>query len=487
MTRATFPSLASTEAATSIITPASWQDCMRTGGQLIAAGQPCDAIIYFHQAAELRPDHVATRLYLAASMLRAGDHKAAFVTYDRLLAHRPDLSAAHHGRGLALNAIGARRAALASFHLAAAYDPDAWASWSSIADITSDEAERRVAINRTAEALEQCCRQNGVPAPRYLACVDALINAHRQADAIRFITSHVAQFPSETAVHDALARACYRMGSFKEAFSHRRRALLTLTANTLATAPAPTPFAPHAAIEALVEITEILDAQGVTSFLAAGTLLGFHRDVGPLAHDRDVDTGVIRESDGTPDVVSLLRHHPDLILRHDLRPGDRYVALMHKGIGIDIFLHDPSETHLICGMSHHPGDIQWRFTRFEPVETSYQGHHWRIPDAPERYLAETYGPDWRRPDKGFASAISSPALFEVDAYTQAYYAATRAKHALQAGNRAKTRALLNQSPMAVGDLEYLFEDIPVTCDTPEAARRGLSNVHAPNGPSVSEQ
>lgn len=39
-----------------------------------------------------------------------------------------------------------------------------------------------------------------------------------------------------------------------------------------------------------------------------------------------------------------------------------------------------------------------------------------MPTNAERYLEETYGLDWRKPDKGFASVISSPALYDVDPY-----------------------------------------------------------------------
>lgn len=430
---------------------ATWSECMRLGMLRMHDGEPHTAVSHFERAAALRPGNITARFNLAAALLRTGEHKTALHVYDRLLADRPDQASLHHGRGLALNALGERASALKAFRTAVSRDEDAWQSWGSIADITADERERQEAVRGAAEALERLCCKPEMPASLHVEYANALINARRHADAVAFISSRISRFPNASAAYNSLARAAYRRGTFEGAFCYQREALLSLDAEAMPGEPLPNPFKPNAAIEATCDVIQILEAHGLAPFLVAGTLLGFHRDGGPLSHDRDVDIGVMRQADDTPDIVDIVREHPGLLLRHDHRPGTRYIALIHRGVGIDIFIHDRIGDHIFCGMTDRPGDIQWRFKRFGLDQRDYGGTRWRIPDAPERYLAETYGPRWQSPDPGFASAISSPALYEVDPHVRAYYALTRARQSLLSGDHAKARALLRQSPIPVDD------------------------------------
>ncbi|MCC4595405.1 tetratricopeptide repeat protein [Xanthomonas campestris pv. phormiicola] len=438
-------------AATLLVGMETWSECMRLGMQQMRGGESHAAILYFERAAALRPGHATARFNLAAALLRSGEHEPALHVYDHLLADRPDHAALHHGRGLTLNALGERASALAAFRTAVSRDEDAWQSWGSIADITSDELERQEAVRCAAEALERLCCKPEVPASLHVECANALINAHRYADAVAFISRRISRFPNASAAYNSLARAAYRRGTFKDAFCYQREALFSLDPKAMPGEPLPNPFKPNAAIEAACDVIQILEAHGLAPFLVAGTLLGFHRDGGPLSHDRDVDIGVMRQADDKQDVVAIVREHPTLLLRHDHQPGARYIALIHRGVGIDLFVHDRIGDHIFCGMTDRPGDTQWRFKVFGLDQRDYGGIRWRIPDAPERYLAETYGPRWQFPDPGFASAISSPALYEVDPHVRAYYALTRARQSLLFGDRAKARALLRQSPIPVDD------------------------------------
>lgn len=422
----------------------NWAGWMRQGMASMRLGSSAEAVSAFTRATALRPTDLMTALSYAAALLRTGSADQALAIYDRLLVEHPTQPKIHHARGLALNVAGDRVAAIDAFRTTVAIDAGAWRSWQSIADITPDEPERRHAIDTMALALERLCDGAAAPPALFATCVGTLIDAGRAADAIGFIDTHAGHFADMTAVHDARARAWYRQGQFEAAFEHKLAALRSLDPKAIQ-APEQNLFVPDAAVAALRDIVAILEAAGVRPFLAAGTLLGFHRNGGPLPHDRDVDIGVIR-STGVPDIVAIVREHPGLLLRRDARPGDRYVALTHKGIGIDIFVHDDSDSHLLCGFSRHPGDIQWRFARFALTDADYHGERWRIPDRPERYLHETYGAGWREPDHGFASAINSPALHDVDPYARAYYAVARAKTAMLIGNTWKAAALIDQSP-----------------------------------------
>ena len=400
------------------------------------------------EADRLRPGHKPILQGLAVAWLRAGHPAPALACFDQLLSITPQDWQAQHGRGLALHALQDRTAALAAFRAVVSRHPDAWRTWGSIADITPHEAERIQAVHGAADSLLRLCSTGEGEPRRHTDCANALLDAHRGREAIAFITSNVPRFKDAATAQESLARAYYELGDFREALRYKQRALSMGCPDVPATRPQPR-FSPDAAVGALSEIGKILNTAGITYFLAAGTLLGFHREGAPLAHDRDVDIGILANGFGSPDVARVIRDHPALILSRRARPGDRYFALTFQGIGVDTFLYEPGDSGLHCGLGRLAGDVAWRFTPFGLKEADYKGRIWTVPDLPERYLAETYGPDWRKPDEGFASALSSPALIETDPHVRALYALSRAYTCQLMGNEARARALLSQSPLPV--------------------------------------
>lgn len=400
------------------------------------------------EADRLRPGHKPILQALAVAWLRAGHPAPALACFDQLLSITPQDWQAQHGRGLALHALQDRTAALAAFRAAVSRHPDAWRTWESIADITPHEAERVQAVQGAADSLLRLCSTGEGEPRRHADCANALLDAHRGREAIAFITSSVPRFKDAATAQESLARAYYELGDFREALRYKQRALSMGCPDVPAPRPQPR-FSPDAAVGALSGIGKILKSAGISYFLAAGTLLGFHREGAPLAHDRDVDIGILANGFESPDVARVIRDHPALILSRRARPGDRYFALTFQGIGVDIFLYEPGDSGLHCGLGRLAGDVAWRFTPFGVKTADFQGRYWNIPDEPERYLAETYGPVWRTPDTGFASVLSSPALFNVDPYVRAYYALTRAHRSCLSGDEVKARAFLRQSPVPV--------------------------------------
>jgi tetratricopeptide (TPR) repeat protein len=396
------------------------------------------------QEARLSRDTRA-RFARAAALLRSGNPAAALIEFDDLVAAPGSHPGAALGRGLALHALGRREDALAAFRQITQADPLAWKAWGSVADITRDEAERVQAINAAAGALTHLTGASDASLALVRAAAKALISARRPDEALALLT----QLPPVRGgpLHGLdLARAYYHCGRFAEAFSVAAHALQDDGHQSSGQA-AETVFEPEVAVRVLIEVLDILSAAGVTAFLTAGTLLGFHRTSGPLAHDRDIDIGVFRDPGGGPDIAGILRRHPDILLPRLARPGARYFGLRHRGVAIDIFVHDQRDGGLVCGLSDLAGDIQWRFTPFSAESKEYCGRRWDAPDNAERFLAETYGPGWKIPDKGFASAVSSPALHLTDIHARACHAALRAHSAFSIGDRAKAAALLRQSPL----------------------------------------
>lgn len=413
----------------------------------INAGDPAGALAPLLDILSHSPGNAEARYALAAAQLRSGNPDAALAEFETVLDQVGAHDGAAYGRGLALFALGERRAALKVFRHLTRPGPFAWKAWASIADITPHEDERKQALRSAAGTLAAICGQSGAASDRRTAAA-ALIAARRPAEAVALLTRNTGPVSGAPMPDRLLARALYHQGRFEDAFIEACR-LLAHTRVIGAPNHRPVPFRPDTAEEVLAEILDILSAAGAAAFLAGGTLLGFHRSGGPLAHDRDVDIGVIRNADGGPDIAAILRAHDRILLPKIARPGDRYFGVEHRGVAVDIFLYDEGGRHFTCGFSELPGDIQWRFTQFDITSAIYGRRSWPIPVAPERYLAETYGPAWQVPDKGFASAVSSPALYRTDAYVRAYYAASRARTALITGDASKARALIRQSPVPV--------------------------------------
>lgn len=429
--------------------PLSWRELMEDGKALMKQGRAAEAAEAFCRACDLRPDHVITVQHLGAALLSAGDPQGAAAWFEEGLGHAPGNPLLLHGKGVAYHAMGARGQALDAFRSTVSRDADAWASWQSIADLTPDENERLQGIDAAADALLRACARPTAAGNDYFRCATALIEAHRFDEAVRFTEKHFHQFAHPRIAHNKLASAHYRRGAFADAFFHKLRALQCLTLDDIGSASQQAIFDPDAALAALADIYAILEAASVSAFLAAGTLLGFVRNGGPLPYDRDVDLGVLPAGDGGPDIARILREHPALMLSRAARPGDRYFALTHKSIGIDIFVYANDDDALTCGFSLNPGDIQWRFSAFDAVPRTFKDRSFRTPADVQRYLAETYGPEWRRADKGYASAISSPALSGVDDYARAFYSVARAERSLLLGDREKAEALISQSPIRI--------------------------------------
>lgn len=420
---------------------------MRAGVTFLKHGMAEAAIEPLRNAARLRPVDLRTHEYLARALLESGRGGDAFAIYDHILRLRPRHGEAQLGRGRALQAMGDVDRALDTFRAASMDSPKAWLAWNAIADITSDENERIDAIARAADTLLKACRRPNRSPDVVAACADALIDARRHDEAVRFIHDNFDRFRRSWIAESKAASAHYHSGAFWKAFTHMDSALAAFGQEDLPQAAPDRSASPSRAQDALRGVIEILGRYGVRAFLVAGTLLGFVRHGALLAHDHDGDIGVIRGQDGSPDIAAIIREAPDLVLERRARPGDRQFKLIHHGAAIDIFLHDHTNDHIISGLSDHPGDLQWLVPRFDIAEAPFGAHTWPVPSPAEAYLEKFFGPAWKSRDARLVSDIASPALVEASIHARGYHSAARALASLRAGDRVRARALLRRSPL----------------------------------------
>lgn len=171
---------------------------------------------------------------------------------------------------------------------------------------------------------------------------------------------------------------------------------------------------------ALLALKSGLEAEHVPFFLAYGTLLGIVRDGDLLPYDKDMDVGLPWDVSRETLVRALtVKHGFSRIGRHTPEKDTWNVDLIHRetGISIDLFFFKPDGDALLSGFHHLPVPLLWRFGHFTTRPLEFLGHTWQVPDPPERFFQEIYGPDWQTPDPYFDTVISGrnriPAALDV--------------------------------------------------------------------------
>lgn len=157
-------------------------------------------------------------------------------------------------------------------------------------------------------------------------------------------------------------------------------------------------IAPAVQLEVVDELTNCLATIGVHPFLMSGTLLGIIRSGDFMAHDYDIDLGLMPNVDLTP--------IPDLIhaIGYDTTiEGDRIVAVHPSGSRTDLFPHRERDGMFWHGTLVH----EWWNTPFDLTSLDVGGSALWIPDDPNRYLDENYG-DWSRPVAFYDISFDTP-------------------------------------------------------------------------------
>lgn len=172
-------------------------------------------------------------------------------------------------------------------------------------------------------------------------------------------------------------------------------------------------FTQDRAKTALLAAKERLDGAGITFCLLAGTLLGVVRDGDLLPNDKDLDLGMAWDVDRSRVVEVLCAGGMFTVpwvqgsLPPD-RPWYRSFTHAESDFSLDIFFLRPEGDSILCGSDNRPAPILCRLKTFGLRDWSWIGHSWKVPDPPEQYLAEIYGPEWRIPDSHYDTILSNP-------------------------------------------------------------------------------
>ncbi len=157
------------------------------------------------------------------------------------------------------------------------------------------------------------------------------------------------------------------------------------------------------------EIHSVLDGSGVLFFVDAGTLLGFIREGRLLKWDFDVDFGVVVEGPETWTRLGRCLTSSGYKLIKQFRVDGSVMEQTYgkNGLSIDFFGHfnvaETSVQYSFYNPTNHPTNemavMEFSSTRISGIsKLPLDEITVNIPDNTERYLADSYGENWRIPD-----------------------------------------------------------------------------------------
>jgi tetratricopeptide (TPR) repeat protein len=204
-------------------------------------------------------------------------------------------------------------------------------------------------------------------------------------------------------------------------------------------------FDPEQAAQALVDLQNALSSVGQKAFLVSGTLLGYAREGRILAHDKDIDVGIVGW-EGQYEVLAALFDSRQFRLDvHYLRGSKtHYLPVQHiaSGVVIDIFIYHPENGKLVTGVESCFGYLQrFAFTPFDLKAVHFLGIDFYVPADVELNLAENFG-DWHVSDPDYISHLQSPSTMDVGGKVFQIVGRLRALEAIRAGQHEKLRRVI---------------------------------------------
>ena len=345
--------------------------------------QLAEAMRLYAEILSREPKHVVALNLLGVLKCQVGEARQATELIGKAIALQPNYAEAHNNLGVALKDQGRLEEAVAAYQKAVRLKPN----------YAGAHYNLGVALQKQGK-LE-----------------DAMA-AYQKAVRLK---------PDFAEAHYNLGNALQEQGRLEDALNRYRSALADLMQQSTLKSVRPRDFmSVNIAHTALLALKSGLEAEHVPFFLAYGTLLGIVRDGDLLPYDKDMDVGLPWDVSREALVRALtVKHGFSRIGRHTPEKDTWNVDLIHRetGISIDLFFFKPDGDALLSGFHHLPVPLLWRFGHFTTRPLEFLGHTWQVPDPPERFFQEIYGPDWQTPDPYFDTVISGrnriPAALDV--------------------------------------------------------------------------
>lgn len=145
--------------------------------------------------------------------------------------------------------------------------------------------------------------------------------------------------------------------------------------------------------ENLLLLKGILDKHRLSFCLAFGTLLGAVREKDFITHDEDIDLMMMKsDRNKLLSLLWVLREKGFEVARYEPRG---LLSIIRKGEYIDFYFFE--EYPEAPSLYHCCRDLCPKAFLDEITELPFQGANFWVPKDYERYLAYTYGENWRTP------------------------------------------------------------------------------------------
>lgn len=401
------------------------------------ANAECDGLArYVADLGAVPVRHLSTALPAARALFRVGADELLADCLQVLLDRYPN-SAGMHGLAAEFEAFHGRPdEALRHARVAQLLEPRRadWAAktveygYRSLAKPEADAAAIQALQELPSSPALALAAAERCGSPGHYAQLKAVWDAHPLAPADYF------------ALVDAMATAASRADEVDEAIERYRQAIIMIHHGARHPGPrVDSGLAGKRAWQALGDLTEVLDTAGVPFFMAGGTALGLIREGGPLSADHDIDAGIFDRDFDREFLVKVFERDPrfDLEVVH---PFTDKVGLRHRGGSpIDLFRCYTEEGQIY----HDEVFVRWANTPFDVERCEFGGYRLPLPDNPDRFLGESYGPDWKTPVPGFDSFTDAAPNVKV---TRPRYLCLhhiqRAYRAILIGDRAGARSEL---------------------------------------------
>jgi glycosyltransferase involved in cell wall biosynthesis len=164
----------------------------------------------------------------------------------------------------------------------------------------------------------------------------------------------------------------------------------------------------------IVGVQEVLRREGIAAFADFGTLLGLVREGALLAHDLDIDLGVVIRDPREVAKSRIALERFGFRVWREYYKGSELVESSFKMLGVKIDLHyyhvndetaktwlfyrDPEKTY-----GQHERDIvEMTYSPINELTTlEVEGLQVQVPSNAEQLLEQKYGPNWTTPDKNW--------------------------------------------------------------------------------------
>lgn len=161
------------------------------------------------------------------------------------------------------------------------------------------------------------------------------------------------------------------------------------------------------------KVTLKLNGNGVRSFADFGTLLGLVREGCLIAHDLDIDIGVIVKDDSVYDKVKNLFFEMGYRISREFAVSGsvKEQTFIGQHIKIDIFYYFPYDDEKIyCFLFYTDEDVN--AAQYKSVKKicpaindirirEFSGHRIAVPENALEFVESKYGKQWRTPEKGW--------------------------------------------------------------------------------------